>query len=116
MRDKIELTAQEIQKVEQLAAKGLSVGSIAGSLGISKSTLDRRIAESEELKLALEKGRSYGVTEVASKAFEMAMSGDYPAMTMFWLKCRAGWSEKPQNDLSATNKPIEINFVQKYDI
>ena len=27
-------------------------------------------------------------------AFKMAISGKCPAMTIFWLKTRAGWSEK----------------------
>ena len=28
---------------------------------------------------------------VAAVAFEMAISGDHPAMTRFWLRTRAGW-------------------------
>lgn len=32
--------------------------------------------------------------KVAQTAFQMATSGKSKTMTIFWLKCRAGWSEK----------------------
>ncbi len=74
-----------------MAGLGLSISQIAASLGISKSSLDRRLSEDSEAKEALEKGRSKAVQDIANVAFEMAKSGRYPVMTIFWLKCRAGW-------------------------
>jgi hypothetical protein len=40
----------------------------------------------------------------------MATSGTYPAATMFWLKCRAGWKETTVLQHSGPNGgPIQIS-------
>lgn len=93
MREKIEVNAQMVKRIEELASRGLSVKEISASLGFSKATLDRRISESEEVRQAIDRGRSKGIFDVSNAAFEMATSGKHPSMTMFWLKTRAGWSE-----------------------
>ena len=33
---------------------------------------------------------------MANKAYQMAIAGDPPAATFFWLKCRGGWKERQE--------------------
>ena len=40
------------------------------------------------------KGEAKALGRVSQKAFEMAVSGNQPAMTMFYLKCRGKWTER----------------------
>ncbi len=42
---------------------------------------------------AIEKGRALALAQVAKTAFQLATSGKCYPMTMFYLKCRGGWSE-----------------------
>ncbi len=60
---------------------------------ISKKTVRRRLKYTDGGKEAVQQGRIEANMQVAEKAFELAVSGKVPAMTMFWLKCRAGWNE-----------------------
>ena len=45
-------------------------------------------------KSTLETGMEQRNASVAGVAYAMAMSGESPSMTTFWLKTRAGWSPK----------------------
>ena len=47
----------------------------------------------EPLKCLMEQGRSNALANVMRTAYEQAVSGDVPAMTMYYLKTRAGWKE-----------------------
>ncbi len=114
---KRQLDCLEFEKIELLASKGLSVSKIAASLGISKSTFDRRVSENEELKIILERGRAKSLEQVASVAYEMAISGKYPAMTMFWLKCQGRWQEHHKNEYESSREQsyssIKIEYIEK---
>lgn len=92
-RGKILLDVHDVAKISDLAGKGLNVAQIAAALGISKSTLERRAAEDSDAKEALDRGRAQADGAVIAAAFEMAKSGKYPTMSMFWLRARCGWKE-----------------------
>ena len=66
---------------------GMNQDQIAATLGISDVTLRTYYRE------YLDSGLEIANAKVARKAYEMALSGDHPAMTMFWLKTRARWRE-----------------------
>ena len=98
-REKIEISESELENIKKLASLGFSIKSIAASLGISESTLKRRRNENEAIDLSIKQGKLSGSLKVASKAFEMACSGKYPQMTMWWLKHQAGFEEsKTKNE------------------
>jgi hypothetical protein len=111
MRHKKEISEDDYPKIEELSAKGVPVKSIAAHFGMGKSTFDRRVSESEELKLVLEQGRSKSIEAVASVAYQMALSGNHPAMTMFWLKCRAQWRENASSE-AVEDSRVNITFVR----
>jgi len=74
--------------VKRLASFGIVQSDIAKVVGISEATLQRRCRD--ELRVGTLKANA----QVAIIAFEMAVSGEYPMMTKFWLERRLGWSEK----------------------
>lgn len=86
-RPRWEPTAETRTNVRELAGRGVPQGLIAKVLCISESTLKRRCAE--ELRL----GALYANAAVAWTAYQMAVSGEYPEMTRYWLRARGGWRE-----------------------
>lgn len=92
-RRRVELTPQAIQQLETMSGLGLTVEQMSAVLGMSKKTLERRMGEVPGAKDALEKGRALAALNVTTTAFKLATSGESPAMTMFWLKCRERWKE-----------------------
>lgn len=86
-------TEKDIAQVERMAKIGMTTEHIAIVLGRGKKSLFRDFEAFPELREAYERGAKAGVDEVSNTAYQMAISGKVPAMTMFWLKCRARWKE-----------------------
>ena len=81
-----------IAEVERMAALGMNQTQIARALGISPDTLERRKADTEAVRAALDRGRACGIDLVAGALFESAVAGNVRAQ-IFYLKANAGWSE-----------------------
>ena len=89
-------------RVEELAATGCSLESIAAALGVSDATLRARRAEDSEISDAVKKGRARAEKEYAAALKEIALKKDengkyfyetkyrLKALT-FFLERRAGW-------------------------
>lgn len=92
-RPKIKLTDTQLEQIEKMAGYGLNMTQIAALLGMSKDTIERRANEDPAISAAIEKGRAEAIHKVAESAYKQAVSGACPAMTMFYLKCRAKWKE-----------------------
>jgi hypothetical protein len=76
--------------VEAMAGYGVPEAHIARTLsdrGIDPKTLRRHFRKE------LDTGATKANAAVAQSLFKMASSGNHPAASMFWLKCRAGWRE-----------------------
>ena len=80
-------TEKTRQKVKALAGVGLPQEKICILIGL-RSTKTLRRYFSKELAL----GIAETCTRVAKTAYGLASSGKNPAMTIFYLKTRAGWS------------------------
>jgi hypothetical protein len=90
------LDASQLQQIEAMAGVGLKVEQMAAILAMSKRTFERRMKDTKGASDALEKGRARASFTITKTAFEMAKSGQFQVMTIFWLKCREGWREAPQ--------------------
>lgn len=88
-----DLSDHEIEQASVMAGLGMNMKQIATVIGVSKSTLDRRMKDQKGVAEAIEKGRGESLAKVSKTAFTMATSGKSPVMTIFWLKCKGGWSE-----------------------
>jgi hypothetical protein len=83
-RPSFQPTAEQRKLVRSLAAMGLRQEWICDMLRLrSPKTLRKHFQEE------LWAGLAEATAAVTGRAFEMAHSGRYPAMLLFWLKCRA---------------------------
>jgi transcriptional regulator with XRE-family HTH domain len=82
------LTRRDLSEVEALAGLGLTQEQIGSVKGMCDDTL-RKYA-----KDAFHRGRAKAIARVAQTAYEMAVSSQHPAMTMFYLKTQARWRER----------------------
>lgn len=82
-------TEADRRQVEMMAGFGLTEVEIASVIGITAPTL--RV----HYRVELDVGHVKANAKVASNLFRQATKDDPKAVTaaMFWLRCRAGWSE-----------------------
>ena len=114
-RKKILLDESAVKQMETMAAFGLNIEQMAAILGFTKPTFERRIAENPAVFEAIEKGRATALLNVGKTAYDLAVSGSEPAMTMFYLKCRGRWKETQAIEHSgADGKPLESTQVTVY--
>lgn len=86
------------RQLETMAAMGLTVQQMAAIIGVGKATLERWLKANDELMVVVERGRAKSLLSVARTAYDMAVSGKVPVMTMFYLKCRGGWKETQRHE------------------
>jgi hypothetical protein len=86
--------------IKSLAAMGLPHEDICTVLRLRSPKTLRKYFHRE-----LFEGVAEATAQVSRTAFEMAISGDYPAMTYFWLKCQVPSYEEldTQEEKKATN-------------
>ena len=93
-----DFTEDDLKKVERLAGLGLSQKKIAHVFGMPYPTFEDRMKKYPELRMAYDIGVANATVKVAESAFEQAVSGKVPAMTMFWLKCKDNWKETQKHE------------------
>lgn len=81
-------TTETKSQVKAMAAFGIRQEDIAAYLGITDKTL--RVHYREEL----DKGATEANIKVAQSLFRQATEEGNTAAAIFWMKSRAGWSEK----------------------
>src|SRR5580704_9597969 len=87
---KYEPTEADRNTVRSMAATGFTheeIASCLGTAGIDPKTMRKHFRV--ELATAANKANA----AVANRAYQMAVAGDPPAATFFWLKTRRGWRE-----------------------
>lgn len=94
----------DYSKVEEMVCIGLDQHTIAKIMGISNRTLTKYY------KHNLSIGREKRTARVAGVAYEMAISGESPSMTTFWLKTQAGWS--PKHHIVVEDKTFDIQWAE----
>jgi len=105
------LTDKQIIQVEALAAY-LTCEQIADYFGISHVTFQAIRARQEPVSFAYKKGRVGTTVDIASSLISQARQGD-TASQIFYLKTRAGWSEKQvieTKDITTSNNLPQINI------
>jgi hypothetical protein len=87
-RPKLQATDANRKMVRMMAACGIDQEQIAARIGIrSPKTLRKHYREE------IDRGATDANMMVGQTLFKMATSGEHPAATIYWLKCRAGWKE-----------------------
>lgn len=108
------LTEEQKKLAGQLAGVGCNLDQIAAMLDMDPATLDRIIERDPSVSAAISKGRGGGISKVAATAYQMAISGKQPAMTIFFLKTRARWAEaRDKGDEDDDGANNEFNLAYK---
>ena len=97
-------TNDDYSKVEEMVCIGLDQHTIAKIMGISNATLNKYYSHN------LLVGREKRTARVAGVAYEMAVSGESPSMTTFWLKTQAGWS--PKHTVVVEDRTFDIKWAK----
>ncbi|HOK07704.1 MAG TPA: hypothetical protein PLW40_10845 [Syntrophales bacterium] len=82
-----------LDKVEDLAAKGLTQEQICHVIGISQETMCKYKRLNPELVEAIQRGKARGTEAIANVIYEKAKNGDF-ASAAFFLERRCGWTRK----------------------
>ena len=86
-------TLEKRKLVRSLAALGIRQAQLCEVVGVrSPKTLRKHFAEE------LQAGSAEAMGRLTRVAYEMAASGKYPVMTIFWLKVHQGQPEDPMVD------------------
>jgi transposase len=101
---KYDPTDDDYKKVEEMVLIGLDQHTIAKIMGVSIGTLVKYY------KATLETAREQRTARVAGVAYEMAVSGQSPSMTTFWLKTQAGWT--PKQHIVHEDKAFDISWAE----
>ena len=96
-------TDDDYSKVEEMVCIGLDQHTISKIMGISNATLIKYFSHN------LLVGREKRTARVAGVAYEMAISGQSPSMTTFWLKTQAGWS--PKHTVIIEDRTFDIKWA-----
>jgi hypothetical protein len=83
-----EATADQRRTVRAMAGFGVPQEDIATFLDIDAKTLRKHF------RAELDRGSMEATTKEAQSLFRMATEGNNVAAAIFWMKARAGWSER----------------------
>ena len=105
-------TADDIKEVELLAGLGLTKYLIQNYFEVSNEIWAKAERREPGLRKAFKRGQARTIGEVSKKLYEQIMAGNLQAI-MFYLKTRAGWSEKynPELDCNISEPVISINVT-----
>jgi hypothetical protein len=96
-------TAEQRTLVKSMVGLGVPQEAVARKIGIrSPKTLRKHFRDELDL------GATEANYKVARTLFQMATSGACPAASMFWMKTRAGWRERPAVDAAIPAPPAFI--------
>jgi len=97
----------DLKKVEKLAMRGLKYVEIAQVLNISEDTLQNRRNDQIGVQEAIDRGRALGVSMVAKKLFNGALTGNLNAGQMraieYYMNNCANWSSNPKEQMGDTH-------------
>lgn len=91
-----------LEDLHHLAKIGLTEAQIAASLGVSTPTFERRKKDTEGFLSTLKDGKAAGIAKVTNALFKGAVEDEKPASQIFFLKNRAGWTDRQEVDVSGT--------------
>ena len=104
-----EATPEQRRTVRAMAGFGVPQDEIANFLDIDPKTLRKHF------RVELDRGSTEATTKVAQSLFRMATEGNNVAAAIFWMKARAGWSEKQRVEHGLAPNYTVISGVPRAD-
>ena len=87
-------TEEDKKQVFLWAKYGVPVEDMSRMIGVAEMTLTKHLSD------VIEAGRSHAHTKVRETLWEMATSGQHPAMTIFYCKTQLGFREVDRETVS----------------
>ena len=106
-RPQLNPTEEQRRMVKTMTAMGAKQQDVAARIGVRSPKTLRKYFRNE-----LDQGGSEANLSVAQALFKKAKEGDVKA-AMFWLRCRAGWRDRPDFDGPAAAPPPFIVAMEK---
>ncbi len=104
----VQYMTHQARMVQVLSGLGLGLMDIASSLNLPPAEVKEKYTKE------LTNGAALANISVAHTAYKLAVSGECPDMTRFWLRSRAGWTEKTIVEHTGKDgNPIEIEISAK---
>jgi transcriptional regulator with XRE-family HTH domain len=104
----------DLNRVEELAAQGLSQAEICATLGISEDTLTRRKRDSADFAEALKRGKAKAAATVSNKLFKLAKAGNLSAI-IWWEKTRQGYFDRLRSEVVEKRPKTFKEWMQHYE-
>ncbi len=105
-RPRFKIDKEVLRKVEGYASRGMNQDQIASALGINRDTLYKYKKLNSDFTDAIKAGQAKGVAEITNALFNQGKDGNTSA-AIFYLKNRAGWSDKQDVSLDASITVID---------
>ena len=99
-------TAEQRELVFELASQGKPQYEIAKHVGIALHTLRKHYRQE------LDDAAPIANERVKQTAYQLATSGESPAMTMFWLKCRDNWRETQKIEITGDTEAMLAGLAE----
>lgn len=120
-RPRWEPDEKDLKAIETLTGLGMDQPMVADYLGISRATLQRRIADGKDklegetcpIYEAVRKGKALAASKVLSTAFKMATSGKCWSATQFYLQVRLGWSADNVAETEENKRKRPLSLVKR---
>lgn len=105
----------DLLKIENAAARGLSKQQIATYIGIGYSTMATKYEEFPEIRERIKRGRDLAIAQVANELFQTAIGDNRQgkvASMIFYLKNVGDWADRSIQE-GNPNKPLWIGATHK---
>lgn len=89
-------TEDELKQIETMSAMGIPQEDMGKILGVDPKTLRKHC------QAQLDSGSIKATMKVAGALFKQATEENNTAAMIFWMKARAGWSEKTKTELTGS--------------
>jgi len=100
----------DYDKVETLAAQGLTLQQIAHHVGMQRQRFYDRKRSDPRIADAVKRGQARGQASVTNSLYTQATENGNVLAQIFWLKNRAGWTDK--QEVSADQKaPLQVQVI-----
>lgn len=90
-------TEDELKQIETMSAMGITHDQMSTILGVDAKTLRKRCSKQ------LGQGSIKATMKVAQNLFKQATEQGNTAAMIFWMKARAGWSEKTRTEITGAD-------------
>lgn len=90
----------DIDRVAELAGRGLTQAEICAVIGISEDTLGRRIQDTADFADAIKRGRAAAAVEVSNALYQKATIDKDLGAIIWYEKTRRGLSDRVQQHIT----------------